>query len=464
MMIALPEFAADTSILRLEPVTYERIWGETKILSYSPNGRFVLSMIEKGALHVWEANTGNLLRLFSNPGNKIDDYNNNNIVAACFSPDSSQIIIADNNNHDISFYNIMTGIRTRQFTINSPVDAVSCSQDGKYILLRSKNDIEIRSYDTCITMWRYAPTGNQNRLLTAIFVPQHPEVCIVTNEYKQQTWRYADEAITAKYGKAGYIVGISPNNRQIIIVKKDKPNNFQLLEQDGDNLKQIEEGICNLKSQYQTSFNIELTVWKRIFIDITTGKENAIINRFDAIVKSVLFLPDGNHVLAVEEEYNNNVYLYFAKCILVENTSNVILKSIDTPRNSFRDIATSSDGKLFMVVDNKNSSIYDLATGKVLQNFGNKDTKSAMFSPDNNTILIAENGELGQQLISIINITTNKEIVTFDSKIANTWSFATSDKMQYLMIGRDDHTASVWDLYSSSIYLIRWFHGIIIRQ
>lgn len=105
----------------------EEARGSISFVAWSPDGRRLLTFHE-GAAHIWNADTGDLMRFFVMPAGE-------EVVGAAWGPDSGTILLAvvQTTSSQLRFIDAASGEQVDSLEINGLVSSVAWSSDGLYI-------------------------------------------------------------------------------------------------------------------------------------------------------------------------------------------------------------------------------------------------------------------------------------------------------------------------------------------
>ncbi|MFC2123786.1 WD40 repeat domain-containing protein [Bacteroidota bacterium] len=100
-------------------------------VDFSPDGKLLLSA-SGGALRLWDASSGNLVRSFTTDRHHYSESNNWYKMGACFSPDGNYVVTGVLTR--VYMFDLESGEQVREFTgRKSNITSVCFSPDGKYI-------------------------------------------------------------------------------------------------------------------------------------------------------------------------------------------------------------------------------------------------------------------------------------------------------------------------------------------
>lgn len=184
--------------------------------------------------------------------------------------------------------------------------------------------------------------------------------------------------------------------------------------------------------------------------DVASGKLLVLLAGHSQLVNSVAFSPDGTKVLSG----GNDIRIW---SLALDNPQLTIAAGAGISA-----IALAPDGKTILAGDvNGNTGLWDLNTGKLIQNFpnGGTDVKALAFSPDGKLAAIPELRE-NRGSVNLYELATGKLLKTFSVTSTNlpvvgTLTFSADGKM--IFAGYFDDSSRLWDVESGQ--MLRLFHG-----
>jgi WD40 repeat protein len=228
--------------------------GAVHSVSFSPNGKYVVSGSEDKTASVWDVTTEKKISQTIHDGA---------VTVVTFSPDG-KYVASGSEDGIVRLWNPITGKEITHLRLDSRVSGASFVPNGKYLVASG-------IYDKTLHVLEMS-TGKE-----ISFLPQSPL------NYEDDSW---------------IIVYLSPDSRYLASVDINNPNSAIIWEiATGQEVSRIaQEGIRLISfspdSQYVVSGDSDRTV--RLW-ETATGKEIRTLTH-DRVVESVVFSPDGKYV------------------------------------------------------------------------------------------------------------------------------------------------------------------------
>ena len=362
-------------------------------VSFSTDGKLIVSGSDNGALNLWDVETGQEIILFSEPNT---EYKRINSVA--FSHDGNYII-SGYNDGTLRLWDVITGKQIRTFIGHyASVNSVIFNSDGKYIFsCSSDNTIKLWDMETGRLVSTFS--GYSNRINAALFHPYEKKILSGSGDGTLRLWDIeAGQQIRnfSRHTSAVTAVAFSPDGKQVL---------------SGSDWGQIK-------------------MW-----DTVTGMEIANITDMHRIrVDSVTFNPCEEYFLSGSLE---NV-------IIGDTKSKKIIKTF--PHGGLLTVTTvfSPDGKKILsgYIDGT-IRLWDIESGLEMKKFSHGGTiNSITFSIDGKYILSGSSNKI----IKIWDVETGMNIKTFRGHTDSVRSVAFSQDEKYIISGSDDNTIKLWDI------------------
>ena len=425
--------AADTPRAEAKPTLKVQLGHSAGVnaVAYSTDGKLLATGDIRGAVILWEAQTGRELR-------SLDGTSGGEIYSVAFSPDGAFVLTG---HHDklARLWDTATGKELRSFKGHTAfVCSVAFSPDGKQILTGSL-DLTVRQWD--------AASGQEIRIVTkdalrAVFSPDGKSV--LTNggggEYVPALWdattgRKIREFVGHTQVPSG--LAFSTDGKQVLTGSLDKTARLWEVAT-GKEIRAFKGHVGGVtgvafspdgKQVLTGSHDKTVRLW-----DTTNGKEIRTVETFPSDVESVAFSPDGKHVAVAVRNYRpvevwnalsgEQAFVCFGTGVMAntvgfsaDGTKLVVggflawvwdgregRNSRTLPAGAFESLigrrvtaaVISPDGKRILAgcLDRK-ARLWDAETGQELRTFpGHADAvKSVAFSPNGKQVLTCAAGE-----------------------------------------------------------------------
>jgi len=362
-------------------------------VTFSPNGRWVLTGSEDNTVRLWEATTGREIRHFQG--------HTKGVSTVAFSPDGKQILttskISDNT---ARLWEAATGKELQVLRGHSgPVSSAAFSPDGRRVLTGGQ-DQTARLWEVATDKEPKVSRGYSGPVWSVTFSPDGPRAMTVGQDGVVRLW----EAATGKElqvfrGHSGRVrsVAFSPDGRRVLTGGEDKT----------------------------------ARLW-----EAATGKELQVFRGHSGLVWSVAFSPDGRRVLTGGEDKTARLW---------EAATGKGLQVFQAHSGWVSSVAFSPDGHQVLAgVSDNTARLWEAATGKELQVFRAYSAlvSSVAFSPDGRQVLIGSRDNTAR----LWEVATGKEIGRFRGHSGPVSSVAFSPDGRQVLTGSWDETARLWEV------------------
>jgi WD40 repeat protein len=372
------------------------------VVTYSSDGKLLLSGSSDGTIKLWAAATGQLVRTFQGRA----DY----VSLLAFSPDGKRLV-SGNGEKTFELWDGASGQRLRTFVGHTgSITALAFSTDGAYLLSGSD--------DNTINLWNSA-----SGVLLRTFLGH-------SNSIKS--------------------VAFASNNLRILSGSRDTIKAWDT--QSGNLYKTVE-----MNSQLVDAYAFSNDGNKAVaggetlqLLDINSGR---VIRSFGArsveqdIVTSVAISPDGSRIVAGYRGLKDHVRLWDA-------TSGVLLQDMKEQRYSYpypgvRTVSFSPDGTHFISGGTDNApKLWDTATGQLIRTFGDQSpVRSVAFSHDG-TGLLSGGDQIAIQLWSA---TTGQLLRRFERSFRGSDAVAFFPDGKQAISGGGYSALQLWDSVSGKL-------------
>lgn len=402
----------------LQPVVHLASDEDVDILSFSPDGRYLVSAGYSKAAQVWDvANGKEIVRM---------EHDIETIYVATFSPDGKRLLTAGED-HTVRIWEIATAREVSRLNQDIEVYYSAFSPDGKYVASTGGNANIVWEAATGREVSRMAAGGK--------FISFSPDGKYVLSGADGMTVRLWEAATGKELIQKAY--------HDFINFAVFSPDGKYVLSGGGcDQQDTAHPGICTLSSAQ---------IW-----ETATGREISRLIQ-GAEIYSVAFSPDRKYIVSGSRGYEwrpaksspaqiDPQKPDFTARVWDVATGKEIARL--THDSNLLSVAFSSDGKYVASTDEISAWVWEATTGKVLVRLHkDRDTaRVAIFSPDGKYLAVG--GASGVRIWKMENLIPklqNKTIMLHDGSVASA-IFSADGK--YVISRGSDYTVRVWDVSS----------------
>ena len=375
-----------------------RIWS----IAFSGEGRLV-SGGEDQTVQLWNAHTGNRLKIFSGHTGWIRSVASSIDGATLASGSEDQTIQLWNVNSD-----------QPRFTLKghtNRVRSVAFSPDGQ-MLASSSDDQTIRLWDTHTGAWLKTFNGHTNWVGSVVFGSDEHTLVSGSDDQTVRVWDVNTENVLKKL--LGYAL--------LIDSVAFSPDGAFLASGSDDRLVRV----WNVKDIHDTPAGEESYNYKEV----------KILRGHRAWVRSVAFSPNGKVLASSGDDQ---------KILLRDARTGEDLTTLSGHTDLVWSIAFSPDGKtLVSGSEDQTVRLWDVDTGKDLDVLKGHESWvwSVAFSPDGRTLASGS----GDKTIRLWDVTTRQCLAILKGHTSRVWSVAFSPDGKTLVSGSEDQTVRLWNI------------------
>ena len=406
-------------------------------LSYSPDGKSILSISDDNSVFLWDVNTLENKMIFDGA---VEGY----LTSVDFNPDG-RIIASGGMDNKVHLWHGPTGEYITAFSGHtSYITSVVFSPDGKSVASAAE-DGTIRFWDVETGTLKNSLTGHIDTIYSVTFFPNGTQLISGNADGTLNVWniksRSLVRSITSDYTELDRVVFnkngdiIACGIEEIVIINKNNPEQQRVLSKIKKGLHSFE--ITSDGKTYATGHED-----KNIYLwDSKTGKLKNTLSGHTDYVYSTAFNPD-NTLLASGND-DNTVRLWDVesgkeKMILTGHTKGV------------KTVTFSPDGKTLASGDgNKNIYLWDINTGEIKMTLiGHSHWVFCLtYSPNGN--ILASAGI--DKIINLWNPITGEKLKTLSGHTAWIRDIAFSPDGGILASTGDDGIVLLWEINYSEL-------------
>ncbi len=389
-----------------------------KVVNFSPDGKYLVSVADDDQFILWEMATGKIVKIF-NSYSSIDGFTNVvNISSACFSPDSRNVLSGCYSmqylrEHTTVLWDLAWGRKQRAYPFfKDKVFAVCVSPDMKYALAGGGK--KGNGQDTCMKLYNYNNTrfvraffGHSDTVTSVCITPDSKYILSGSADQTIKQWDInTGKVIKTFTGHTGKISSTSLFSDGKFILSASGNNEIILWEvESGKIIKKFQEseGISSVAISPDGKYFIAGTADKNLenvkLWDIESGKIVGIFKGHTKKVNSVCFSPDGKYAASGSDDTRVKFWdISTGKEIeLFAKSTTEILKNV----------CFSNEGRFSVAVGSGNLKVWDFSVGKMIN------TIPDVATGENLTALcISNNGNYVLYGNDLFEVSTKKKIIT----------------------------------------------------
>ena len=399
--------------------------GSVNAVTFSSDGRYIVSGSDDNTVKLWEVSTGREIRTFIGHAKPV--------YSVALSPDD-RYALSGSADETIKLWDIQTGKKIRTFIGNTTftgyrgtVYSVVFSPDGKYIA-SGRQDRTVRLWETSSGKEIRTMTGHAGMVKSVAFSPDGRH--IVLSGSGDNTVRLLEASTGRKlrtfkgHTSSVNAVAFSPNGKYIASGSFD--NTVRLWEtSSGRQIRtlaghgEINSVVFSPDGKYIVSGSADHTI--RLW-EVSTGREMKNIKGHTDSVNSVAFSPDGTNLVSSD-----------GKVSFWDIPSGQLTHEIKRQYSRINFANFSSDGRYLATKAGKIIMLWDVSTGKEIRTLtGHTDNvTSAAFSPDGRHVVSGS----GDKTIRIWEVSTGKEIRAIAGHIDRVYSVVFSPDGRNIVAG-----------------------------
>ena len=416
---------------------------EIQTVAFSPNGTRIVSASKDGSVRIWDIDSGTEIK-------KLEGHTKA-VRTASYSPDGNYII-SSSDDCTIMIWDSKSGLKLKRIDCDGLIGSVVFSPNGKEIVSGSYSGT-IRIFDAESGLELRTLNGHHGFIHSISFNPEGSQIVTTCEDCTIRIWDY-ESGIEVKQLKdessliAFKCAFFSPDGTRIVSSASDCTVRIWDIEQ-----KIPYKRIADFSSK-----SIVFSPNGKLFCSVSNNNNNATITFWDSktgfnlgeiktkAVSYLAFSPDGRKIVSVSSDY--------IKTWDVKTRTELL--SMEDPVGTVNFVAFSPNGEqIISATYHEAIRIWDSDTGHLIQSIdvNSYNVKSAVFSPDGNTIFsicCPLDFSSNDIVIKTWNAKTGLEIKTVLLK-GRTWGincFLFSPNCQTIVTGSNDGNIRLWNTES----------------
>ena len=417
---------------------------EITCVSFSPDGKYIASASVDGTAMVWDLATAKTVYVLEG--------NDGEVQNVTFSP-NGQSILTTTDQGGAKIWDADTGKFVTGFGRGRVGLGAVFSPDGKHILSGDNGDsYAARLWDISTGQDIRTFVGHSSWVYSAAFSSDGQFAVTGSLDNTAKLWNLkTGEEILTLHGHSNSVrdVAFSPDNKYILTGSGDRTVRLW-------DAKTGQE-IHSWRAHLQRVLSVDFSPDGRYFItgssdasakiwDVNIGK-GRILSGHSAEVYGVAFSPDGNYALTTSLDQTLRLWNI--------NTGDEIRK-ISSQIGVVYSVSYSPDGKYALTSNDEGvAKLWDINTGKELLEFIGHEgpVYNAIFSPDGKYVLTASKDTTAK----LWETSTGQEVRTFQGHTEDILAISFSPDGRYFATGGDDGIAKIWNVENGNV--IHNFHG-----
>jgi len=406
-------------------------------VSFSLDGRTIVSVSRDETLKLWDAETGEELRTFTG--------HTGFVRGVSFSPDGRRIV-SGGHDHTLKQWDAETGVELRTLKGHTaPVSSVCFSPDGRRIVSGSI-DHTLKLWDAETGDEQKTFTGHTDAVSSVSFSPDGRRIVSGGHDHTLKLWDLESGDVQRTFtGHTGAVRGVSfsPDGRRIVSGGHD--HSLKLWDAEtGEQLKTLnghKATVCEVcfspdgLTIVSGSQDHTLKLW-----DADTGAELRTLTGHINFVSSVSFSPDGQRI--VSGSFDGTLRLW-------NIATSDEFRTLRGHANWVSSVSCSPDGRRIVSESIDHTlKLRDAETGDEQRTFTGHTgaVNSVSFSPDGRQIVSGSHNHT----LKLWDAETGDEQRTFTGHTGAVNSVSFSPDGRQIVSGSDDHTLKLWDAETGS--------------
>jgi WD40 repeat protein len=414
--------------------------GESAIyhVAFSPDGKTIVTAGREGAVHLWNANNGQLLHTLAGHTDRV--------LHVAFSPDGQRVITASRDNI-VCLWQVKSGQIFHSLAGHTgPVYHAAFSPDGQRVITASRDNTarlwQVKSGQVLHTL-----VGHTDRVLHAAFSPDGQRVITSSDDNTARLW--AVDSGQVLHTLAGHTSSVehaafSPDGQRVITASRDNTARLwqvksgQVLHTLAGHTGPVSHAAFGPDGQRVITASMDGTarLWQ-----VKSGQVLHTLAGHTGPVYYAAFSPDGQRVITASRD--NTARLWQVK-------SGQFLHTLAGHTSSVYHAAFSPDGQRVITASNDGTArLWQVKSGQVLHTLAGHTgpVYHVAFSPDGQRVITASNDgtarlwavDSGQVLHTLAGHTSSVEHAAF------------SPDGQRVITASRDNTARLWQVKSGQV-------------